>query len=242
VVRSRNLWWKRGLDTACVLLGLPWVLPPLLLAALWIKLVSPGPVIFRQRRVGRGGRVFTLYKLRSMHVGADAGRHRGHVGALVAAGRPLVKLDLLRDPRLIPLGILLRAGGLDELPQLWNVLRGEMSLVGPRPCLPEEYRYFGCGQRIRFAVPPGLTGIWQTRGDACSTFAGMLAMDARYVRKASLWLDLAIMARTPRVLCCQLREAVRSLACASSGRDPAAVPSQARLFTGRATRRLFSIR
>jgi lipopolysaccharide/colanic/teichoic acid biosynthesis glycosyltransferase len=198
------------LDISCVLFSLPVTLPLMALVALWIKLASRGPAIFRQERIGRNGRRFTLYKFRSMHVNADTGRHRRHFSELVQANRPMVKLDLLCDSRLIPLGCLLRAGGLDELPQLWNVLRGEMSLVGPRPCLPEEYRFFSRGQRMRFQALPGLTGIWQTQGKELSTFTEMNEMDACYVRTASPWLDLAIMWRTPLALFRQMRLAARS--------------------------------
>jgi lipopolysaccharide/colanic/teichoic acid biosynthesis glycosyltransferase len=119
----------------------------------------------------------------------------------------MVKLDLLCDSRLIPGGCLLRAAGLDELPQLFNVLRGEMSLVGPRPCLPEEFRFFTAKQRERFQVLPGLTGIWQIHGKGISTFTEMNAMDVLYVRRASVGLDLSIMLRTPFVLLRQMSQA-----------------------------------
>jgi lipopolysaccharide/colanic/teichoic acid biosynthesis glycosyltransferase len=178
--------------------------------ALWIKLVSRGPAIYRQERIGRNGRRFTLYKFRSMHVNADSSRHSRHFNQLVQSGSPMVKLDLLNDSRLIPLGCLLRAAGLDELPQLFNVLRGDMSLVGPRPCLPEEYRFFSPSQRVRFQALPGLTGIWQSEGKGISTFTEMNEMDARYVKTASLLLDLAIMCRTPFALLRQMRLACKS--------------------------------
>jgi lipopolysaccharide/colanic/teichoic acid biosynthesis glycosyltransferase len=176
----------------------------------WVKLVSRGPAIFRQERIGRSGRRFTLYKFRSMHVNADTFRHSRHFDHLVQSGSPMVKLDLLCDTRLIPLGCLLRAAGLDELPQLFNVLRGDMSLVGPRPCLPDEYRFFSRSQRVRFEVLPGLTGVWQSEGKGISTFAEMNEMDARYVKTASLLLDLSIMCRTPFALLRQMRLACKS--------------------------------
>jgi lipopolysaccharide/colanic/teichoic acid biosynthesis glycosyltransferase len=178
--------------------------------ALWIKLVSRGPAIFRQERIGRNGRRFTLYKFRSMHVNADVTRHARHFNHLVESGSPMVKLDLLCDSRLIPLGCLLRAAGLDELPQLFNVLRGDMSLVGPRPCLPEEYRFFSSSQRLRFLVLPGLTGIWQSEGKGVSTFSEMNEMDARYVKTACPLLDIAIIFRTPLALIRQMRLACKS--------------------------------
>jgi exopolysaccharide production protein ExoY len=202
--------WKRSLDVSCVLLSLPLTLPLMAAVALWIKLISRGPAIFRQERIGRHGRRFTLYKFRSMHVNADGARHTRHFRHLVRANKPMVKLDLQCDSRLIPTGCLLRAAGLDELPQLWNILRGEMSLVGPRPCLPEEYRYFSRTQRVRFEMLPGLTGIWQTQGKELSTFSEMNQMDAHYVKHASPLLDLGIMLRTPLALLRQMRLAVRS--------------------------------
>ncbi|MDP3850175.1 MAG: sugar transferase [Luteolibacter sp.] len=201
--------WKRLLDIVCILISLPVTLPLVAVVALWIKLASRGPAIFRQERIGRNGRRFILYKFRSMYVDADTQRHASYFSHLVKSNCPMVKLDMLCDSRLIPMGCLLRAAGLDELPQLFNVLRGEMSLVGPRPCLPEEYRYFTRSQRVRFEALPGLTGIWQAQGKDVSTFAEMNEMDARYVRESSPLLDLSIMLRTPCALLRQMRLAFR---------------------------------
>lgn len=202
--------WKRSIDVFFILFSLPLLLPIMGLIVLWIKLVSRGSAIFRQERIGRNGRRFTLYKFRSMHLNADTARHARYFNHLVESGSPMVKLDLLSDSRLIPLGCLLRAAGLDELPQLFNVLRGDMSLVGPRPCLPEEYRFFSRSQRVRFQVLPGLTGIWQSEGKRVSTFDEMNEMDARYVRTASPMLDLAIILRTPWALLRQMHLACQS--------------------------------
>jgi exopolysaccharide production protein ExoY len=199
--------WKRCLDIFCILLSLPVTLPLLAAVTLWIKLASRGPALFRQERIGRNGKRFVLYKFRSMHLNADTRRHAHHFRQLVRSGRPMIKLDLLCDSRLIPGGCLLRAAGLDELPQLLNVLRGEMSLVGPRPCLAEEYRYFNETQRERFNVLPGLTGLWQVEGKGRTTFRGMNEMDARYVRESSPLMDLGIMFRTPLALVRQMHEA-----------------------------------
>jgi exopolysaccharide production protein ExoY len=201
--------WKRSLDVFCVLISLPLTLPLMMAVALWIKCASQGPALFRQERIGRNGKRFTLYKFRSMKMNADTGRHQRHFRHLVSSDSPMVKLDLLCDSRVITGGCLLRAAGLDELPQLFNVLRGEMSLVGPRPCLPEEYRFFTSRQRERFEALPGLTGIWQVVGKGVSTFSEMNAMDALYVRRASPALDLGIMLRTPFALIRQMREAYR---------------------------------
>lgn len=230
--------WKRGLDLFFILISLPFILPLMAAVALWIKLVSRGPAIFRQERIGRNGQRFTLYKFRSMHVNADTGRHSRHFSHLVQSGSPMVKLDLLCDSRLIPLGCLLRAAGLDELPQLFNVLRGDMSLVGPRPCLPEEYRFFSRSQRVRFEVLPGLTGIWQSQGKGISTFAEMNEMDAHYVRTASPLLDLAIMCRTPLALLRQMRQAFQGRRSATAANKTAFDRFGAKPLGGYSTQRL----
>jgi lipopolysaccharide/colanic/teichoic acid biosynthesis glycosyltransferase len=193
-------------DRFWVIASLPVTIPLILMVALWIRLVSRGPAFFRQERIGMGGRRFTLYKFRSMYHGAATIDHQLHVGRLVESDSPLVKLDLLGDSRLIPGGCFLRTAGLDELPQLLNVLRGEMSLVGPRPCLPEEYRFFNPSQRKRFAVLPGLTGLWQIDGKNRATFKEMNAMDVSYTRKMSPWLDLKILCQTPMALLRQMGE------------------------------------
>ena len=201
--------WKKAFDSACVIFSLPLAIPLILLVALWIRLVSRGPALFRQERIGLDGRRFTLFKFRSMYHGAATTDHKRHVGRLVESGSPMIKLDLIGDSRLIPGGCFLRTAGLDELPQLINVLRGEMSLVGPRPCLPDELEYFDASQRKRFDVLPGLTGLWQVNGKNRSTFNEMNAMDLDYARKMSPWLDLKIMARTPMALLSQMGECMK---------------------------------
>ncbi len=192
--------WKRGFDVAFVLATLPFSVPLILAVALWIRLVSRGPALFRQERVGHGEKVFTLFKFRTMHEGAPTGDHERHVARLVESDCPLVKLDQLGDPRLISGACFLRATGLDELPQLFNVLRGEMSLVGPRPCIPGEYGFFTAGQRERFRVLPGMTGLWQVNGKNRTTFREMAALDVAYARLSSFGLDLAVILRTPWAL------------------------------------------
>ena len=196
--------WKRCLDVLCVGISLPFCLPLMALAGLWVKLVSRGPVLVRQPRIGRNGKPFVLYKLRSMKVHAGPDRHAAYFRGLVEADRPMLKLDIFDAPRLIPGGRLMRAAGLDELPQLFNVLRGEMSLVGPRPCLPEEYGCFTLEQRERFAALPGITGLWQVTGKDKATFREMNVMDIHYLHHASLMLDLRIMLRTPDALLRQM--------------------------------------
>ncbi len=124
--------WKRALDGICMLVSLPLTLPIFLLVALWIKIASPGPIFFRQERVGFTGRRFIMLKFRTMKVNVETTLHEKHANGFIEADIPMTKLDHLGDPRIIPGGRLLRASGLDELPQLFNVFRGEMSLVGPR--------------------------------------------------------------------------------------------------------------
>ncbi|RYD46612.1 MAG: sugar transferase, partial [Verrucomicrobiaceae bacterium] len=147
------------------------------------------------------------YKFRSMKLNCGTGRHETYLRHLVKSDSPMIKLDLLSDERLIPGGCFLRAAGLDELPQLLNVLMGEMSLVGPRPCLPQEFAFFSATQRERFRSLPGLTGNWQVNGKNQTTFSEMNAMDIDYVRNASPLLDLRIMLHTPSALVLQMSQA-----------------------------------
>ena len=188
--------WKRGLDLGLIALASPVLLMLSAIVALAIKLGSSGPLFFRQQRVGYLGREFTLYKFRTMQSNADTGTHRVHAQNLIKSKDPMVKLDAHRDPRLIPMGSLLRACGLDELPQILNVIRGDMSLVGPRPCMPYEYELYEPWQRRRFDAVPGLTGLWQVSGKNRTTFEQMVRLDIKYSRRLSLWLDLKIVLKT----------------------------------------------
>jgi lipopolysaccharide/colanic/teichoic acid biosynthesis glycosyltransferase len=172
--------------------------------ALVMKVVSPGPVFFLQERVGYLGRRFKIYKFRTMKVGAETANHQAYFKELVGTNAPMQKLDAKGDSRLIPGGWLLRASGLDELPQLINVLRGEMSIVGPRPCLPAEYDLYLPWQRERFITMPGLTGLWQVSGKNRTTFDEMIRLDIRYAKTKSLAMDLRIMASTPIALIKQI--------------------------------------
>ncbi|HSP42266.1 MAG TPA: sugar transferase [Luteolibacter sp.] len=226
------------MDIALILLALPVILPLMGLVTLWIKLVSRGPVIYRQIRIGRDGRPFTLFKFRTMHANADTANHIRHFDNLVQHNRPMVKMDLLCDSRLIPGGCLLRAAGIDELPQLLNILRGEMSIVGPRPCLPEEYSYFTRIQLVRFHALPGLTGIWQSQGKNLATFNEMNAMDASYVRHASPLLDLKIICQTPRAVFAQVRLAYLRHRASKVGARPLLPTAANPGFDGLSTQRL----
>ena len=185
--------WKRTMDIAGAGLGLI-VLTPLLLAfALWIKCSSRGPVFFRQTRYGLAGRPFVIWKFRTLETHDASDRHHSYVSCLMNSNSPLVKRD--KELQVIRGGGFLRKFGLDELPQLLNVLNGEMSLVGPRPdIIPlDQYRTW---QRRRFDVLPGITGLWQVSGKNGTTFSGMMKLDILYVRRRSVWFDLAILLRT----------------------------------------------
>ena len=196
---------KRVLDVTCVLLAAPVLIPLAVLIAAFIWCLSPGPVLFLQERVGYRGRRFICFKFRTMKVNADVGIHQRHVADLIRSTAPMVKMDDHGDPRLIPFGALLRAAGLDELPQLLNVVRGEMSLVGPRPCMGYEFEHYNQWQRRRFDTLPGLTGLWQVSGKNKTTFSEMIAMDLYYTETKSLWLDLKILMMTIPALLSQLK-------------------------------------
>ncbi|MBV8901362.1 MAG: sugar transferase [Verrucomicrobia bacterium] len=187
--------WKRSLDFVCILLSLPVCLPLMICIALWIKIVSPGPVFYRQERVGYRGRRFMILKFRTMKVNVETLSHERHLEQLMQANCPMTKLDA-GDPRIIRGGRILRAMGLDELPQLLNVLSGEMSLVGPRPCTVPEFERYQPWQRERVDAPPGLTGYWQVNGKNKTTFIEMINMDIFYARNMSLGMDLEIILRT----------------------------------------------
>ena len=188
--------WKRMLDVTGALTGLVLCAPVIGVAAVLIKLASPGPVLFRQERVGHLGRRFTCWKLRTMHVGADTVSHRDYVQGLVCSAAAMTKLDSGRDARVFAVGRYLRATALDELPQLFNVLRGDMSLIGPRPCIPYEYEQYQAWHRQRCEAVPGLTGLWQVSGKNRLSFAQMVRLDIAYARRHTLALDLNILLKT----------------------------------------------
>jgi exopolysaccharide production protein ExoY len=198
--------WKRILDISCILLSMPLWLPIVMILALWVKLASPGPIFFRQERVGYRGRRFMVLKFRTMKVNVETRTHERHLEQLINDNRPMTKLDSAGDPRIITGGRILRATGLDELPQLFNVLKGEMSLVGPRPCTPHEFARYQVWQHERVNAAPGLTGYWQVNGKNKTTFTEMINMDIFYARNMSLWLDLVIMVKTFPAVLAQVRE------------------------------------
>ena len=198
--------WKSALDITSILLALPIWLPVMVLLMLVTRLASPGPIFYRQKRVGLGGRHFSIWKFRTMKVSAETGAHEDYFQELMKVDCPMIKLDAYGDPRLAPFGLILRASGLDELPQIFNVLCGEMSLVGPRPCTPNEFAHYESWQRERVNGLPGLTGYWQVNGKNKTTFNEMIVMDLFYLRNISFLLDLKIMLKTCAVIAGQLLE------------------------------------
>jgi len=200
---------KRFMDVFLSLAGLVALSPLLLVIALLVKLTSKGPVLFRQERVGRFGVPFTFLKFRSMYINNDPSIHREYVAKLISGNAEVgqggnskgTTYKIVNDPRITPLGRFLRKSSLDELPQLINVLKGDMSLVGPRPPLPYEFeRYRTWHKRRVFEVKPGITGLWQVMGRSRTTFDEMVRLDLRYVRSWSLGLDFRILLETPKAV------------------------------------------
>ncbi len=191
-----NWWIKRTMDIVISATVLVLAAPLMLLIAIAIKLDSPGPVLFRQVRIGKGGKPFVLYKFRSMVDGAD----KQQEALRRATGRSPLLFKLRDDPRVTRVGRILRRTSLDELPQFWNVLKGEMSVVGPRPPVPEEVAEYQDWHLQRLLVTPGLTGLWQVNGRSDLTFDEMVRLDLYYVENWSPWLDLKVMLRTVPVV------------------------------------------
>jgi lipopolysaccharide/colanic/teichoic acid biosynthesis glycosyltransferase len=198
---------KRGLDVIGSFSLLVLLSPLFLIIAVLVKLKSPGPVFFRQVRVGQNGKTFTCFKFRTMHVNADHAIHQQFVSSFIKSGPQAQEavrggvFKITDDPRVTAVGRFLRKSSLDELPQLWNVLRGEMSLVGPRPPVPyevEQYRYWHCRRVLE--AKPGITGLWQVNGRSRTTFDDMVRLDLRYARGRSLWTDLKILLATPKAV------------------------------------------
>ncbi len=190
---SWQLVCKRLIDIVGAGLGLV-VLGPLVIlpVAIGIKLTSPGPILFRQKRSGLHGRLFTMYKFRSMLSNAEM--LRAELAAFNEMSGPVFKIN--DDPRVTPVGRFLRRTSIDELPQLWNVLKGEMSLVGPRPPIPSEVEQYDPWHRRRLSMKPGLTCLWQISGRNTVAFDQWMKLDLQYIDNWSLWLDLKIIART----------------------------------------------
>lgn len=198
--------WKRAIDLVCCLIALPFLGIVTAAMAVVLRLTSPGPILFKQERVGYRGSRFMCYKFRTMVVGADTTGHQAYYNSLLGSNAPMVKLDAKGDSRLIPFGWILRATGLDELPQVINILQREMSIVGPRPCLPYEYERYEPWHRERFNAVPGLTGLWQVSGKNRTTFDEMVRLDIRYSETRSLWLDAKIIFMTVPALIVQVSD------------------------------------
>lgn len=202
---------KRGLDIFAGAAALLFFAPFFVIIAFAIRLSSSGPVLFRQERFGRQFKPFMFYKFRSMYANSDQAVHKAYVSRLIAGqpetgngtgngtapGENTRIFKITGDPRVTPLGRLLRRTSLDELPQLWNVLRGEMSLVGPRPCIQYELEQYADWHTSRLGVKPGMTGLWQVTARNRVGFDEMVKLDLAYVRERSLWLDIKILLRTP---------------------------------------------
>lgn len=201
--------WKRGMDVAGSFLLLMLFTPVILVMAVLVKSVSRGPAFIKQERIGVSGQPFGFWKLRTMRVDADASKHREYVTGLIteSAGcqteKAMKKLDA-HDPNIIPFGRILRDSGLDELPQLVNVFRGEMSLVGPRPCLRYEYDKYMLWQTRRFDIVPGMTGLWQVSGKNTTSFNEMMRLDIRYSRIVTFLVDIKILLMTGPAILCQI--------------------------------------
>lgn len=196
---------KRLLDLAVATACLAVASPLLVTVAVLVRFTTPGPALFRQTRVGRNQHPFVLYKFRTMYGGCGDGAHKEYVRKLLTDDNPpaggehgLYKLE--HDPRITPLGRFLRRASIDELPQLLNVIRGDMSLVGPRPALPWEAELIESAYRQRFRVPPGLTGLWQVSGRNSLTMRQGLEFDIEYVHRQSFALDLWILLKTVPVV------------------------------------------
>ena len=213
LIRNGAYWFsKRCIDVCLALLVLTLLSPLWLIIAVVIKLTSRGPVLYVEKReVGKDGKIFTLYKFRTMYNGNDNSQHKRIVKELIKDGNaPTVIEDgngqhkkiykVINDPRVTPVGRILRRLGLDEVPQFINVLRGEMSVVGPRPALYYEYELYEDWHKNRLSVLPGITGLYQVTARSAVTFDQMVRIDLEYIEKRSLWLDLKIMLLTSWVM------------------------------------------
>ncbi|MHC4374403.1 MAG: sugar transferase [Planctomycetota bacterium] len=194
---------KRLFDILMSLIVLVIASPLMLLTALMIKLTSPGPIFFKQQRVGFMGKVFTMYKFRTMEIKTDSGIHQEYVTDLFSSDRPMVKIDNCH--RLIPFGQIIRRLFIDELPQLFNVILGQMSLVGPRPAIPYEVQAYQDWHMGRLLTLPGMTGLWQVSGKNRLTFNEMVHLDIHYAHECSFLTDMKILMMTPIAIISEVR-------------------------------------
>lgn len=205
------LFWKRFIDIFVSSVLITFLFPLFVVIALLIRITSPGPALFKQERVGLFGKRFSLFKFRTMFNNNDTTIHQEFVKNLIAGSQDRTRSEqnsshtgvykIVRDPRVTPLGRLLRMTSLDELPQFYNVLKGDMSLVGPRPPIPYECEKYDIWHRKRVLwMKPGITGPWQVYGRSKTTFDEMVRMDIRYIQEWSLWMDIKILIQTPWVV------------------------------------------
>ncbi len=191
-------WCKRGMDCVGAAVGLLLLSPFFALLAVLIKLESPGPVLFTQTRIGEGGVAFRCWKFRSMFVDAEQ-RKQELLSQNEMAGGTTFKMK--HDPRITRVGRFIRKASIDELPQLWNVLAGDMSLVGPRPPVPQEVAQYSAYEKRRLSAKPGITCTWQVSGRSDIPFPEQVRLDIEYIENRSLWLDISLLLRTvPAVL------------------------------------------
>lgn len=203
-LHQESFFQKRALDLLGAAVGIIMFSPLFLVLAILIKTTSKGPVLFRQERIGKNGKPFHMLKFRSMYTNNDDSAHRAYVSKLIRGeidgdtgddGRKIYKIQ--NDPRVTAIGRIIRKTSLDELPQLLNVLKGEMSLVGPRPALPSEVAQYEKWHLRRVSAMPGITGFWQVEGRSRTTFDTMVRMDISYIRRCSLLFDLFLIIKTP---------------------------------------------
>ena len=204
--------WKRILDIIGAILGLILFFPLMLLISLLIKIVSPGNILFKQERAGFGGESFQFLKFRTMKVNTDTTKHQQYYAQLINGVSNEVKSEMIMtklddsNTEIIPFGKILRITYLDELPQLVNVLLGEMSLVGPRPPIPNEVKEYLRWHNGRFDSVPGMTGLWQVSGKNRLTFSQMVRLDVRYSRLLTFWLDIKILLMTPVAIISHIKD------------------------------------
>jgi lipopolysaccharide/colanic/teichoic acid biosynthesis glycosyltransferase len=210
-------FWKRSFDILFASMGLLFLSPLFLLISILIKIVSPGPVFFKQERVGYGGKKFILYKFRTMKHNTDTSIHQNYLSGLINAedcfkgtNACTVMKKIENDSRIIPFGNFLRCTSIDELPQLINILAGEMSIIGPRPPITYEVDQYQNWFRDRFDIVPGLTGLWQVSGKNNLTYHEMIRLDIQYIRTQSFRLDLKILLLTPFVIIDTVKENYKS--------------------------------
>ncbi len=205
ISRQATSFIKKLMDITGSLLALLLFSPILMIIGAAVKLTSDGPVFFKQERMGLNGETFTFLKFRSMYSNSDHNRHKDYIKKLIKEGKDDADAPgvykLSNDPRITHLGVFLRKTSLDELPQFINVLKGEMSLVGPRPPIPYECELYDIWHKRRlFSVKPGITGLWQVTGRSSTTFDEMVRLDLKYINEWSLWLDIKLLLKTPWVI------------------------------------------